>query len=253
MQKNALVLENCKRCRTPKDELEYTEKHKLYAEPIAQYKRHPLERTITDVTEHQARPEGLYLPNPPPATREANTKVVNEENTAQTATQYGVRDENEIRLVMVGKTGSGKSATGNTIMGQDGHFISKLSGGSVTSECKRGECTKSGRKIVLVDTPGLFDTQVPYERLSREIIRCVNMSTPGPNAFLLVIQISRFTDEEIETFNRLFDLFGDGMGNFAIILFTKLDDLEGEETTIDTYIEDGPKPLKELIKRCQGR
>lgn len=58
------------------------------------------------------------------------------------------------------------------------------------------------------------------------------MLTPGPQAFLFVIQIARITNDEIETGNRLFDLFGDGMGTFAIITFTKLDDLEREKTPL---------------------
>lgn len=163
------------------------------------------------------------------------------------------RKEKEIRFVIYGRNGSGKSATCNTIMSRGIYFKSKLSGGSVTRQCQRGECIQAGRKLVLVDTPELFDTELPVEQLSKEIIRCVNMSTPGPHAFLLVIQVSRFTEEETESFNRIFDFFGDEMAKFAIITFTRLDDLEREQITIEQFIEMAPQRLKDFIKRCHGR
>lgn len=128
-----------------------------------------------------------------------------------------------------------------------------MAGASVTRECKRGECNHAERKIVVVDTPGFFDTQVPSEQTSKEMIRCVNMSTPGPHVFLIVIQISRFTKEVIETFNRIFDLFGDGIGKFAIITLTRLDDLAREKVTIKEYIETAPQKLRDFLSRCQGR
>lgn len=79
------------------------------------------------------------------------------------------------------------------------------------------------------------------------------MSLPGPHVFLLVVAAARFTNEEIETLNHLFDLFGSEMGNFAIITFTRLDELENQHTTIEAYIESSPKILKEFLKRCKNQ
>lgn len=159
--------------------------------------------------------------------------------------------DEELRVVVIGKTGVGKSATCNMIMGKD-IFKSSNSMNSVTQKTQFERAEIYDRKLLLIDTPGIFDNKSNTNETELEIKKCIGIAAPGLHAILFVIELNRFTDEDGKTIETFLRYFGKtDLEQHVIMVFTHGDRLEG--IGLDQFLEDAPPDLKKLLNNCKKR
>uniref|UniRef100_A0A8C2Y932 AIG1-type G domain-containing protein n=1 Tax=Coturnix japonica TaxID=93934 RepID=A0A8C2Y932_COTJA len=155
----------------------------------------------------------------------------------------------ELRVVLLGRSGAGRSATGNTLLCQE-LFESRLASQPVTTTCAKGRRDWGEWSVVVMDTPAIVGGS--HARCCREIARCALLSAPGPHALLLVTQLGRFTQEDEAAVQQVWRLFGSGAAGRTVVVFTRGDELRGG--SLLRYVQDtGTYALQKLLRDCGQR
>ncbi|XP_030635227.1 GTPase IMAP family member 7-like [Chanos chanos] len=159
-------------------------------------------------------------------------------------------EEKGLRLVLLGKTGDGRSGAGNTIL-NDKVFPTKSSPNSVTQQCTSKSGTIHERPVKVIDTPGFFDTDGKDDELRYELVKCITECAPGVHAFLIVLKVGRYTEQEKEVVKKITETFGEDALRYSVVLFTHGDQLSDGQT-IEDFVKE-TKALQELVDKCGGR
>ena len=161
--------------------------------------------------------------------------------------------DQEYRIVLLGRTGVGKSATGNAIFGE-AVFPSCTGTQSQTSATFMHKKTVQGQPLLVVDTPGLFDTSKPNDVTKKEILKLLAVTAPGPHAIILVIPIHmRYTEEMRSASDYFKQIFGMEAQSHCMVIFTGADNLEADGMTFENYISAAPVSLTKLLAEMRLR
>ena len=146
----------------------------------------------------------------------------------------------------------GKSSFGNTILGRK-EFKARKAAKSITTKCGVSDRIFDSKRLVVVDTPGFFDTELSPEIIIPQICSSHQSAAPGPDVFLVVLTFDRFTPQEEAAAKWISEVFDERALDYCIIVFTGLDSLKRDEITVEEFLEDAPAFLQNLIQKCNGR
>ncbi|XP_067296572.1 uncharacterized protein [Pseudorasbora parva] len=161
----------------------------------------------------------------------------------------GASVSSDRNIVLLGKTGDGKSSAGNTILRKT-CFTPDASPNSITDTSVRGKSKVYGQKITVIDTPGVLDTGRDDESIRSEIIRSIINCAAGLDAFVIVLKVERFTRQAEEVVDKISQICGEDIFQHAVVLFTHGEELEGQ--TIEEFVQQNQK-LQEFVDQCGGR
>ncbi|XP_059160382.1 uncharacterized protein LOC131943975 [Physella acuta] len=170
----------------------------------------------------------------------------------------------DIQLIVVGKSGHGKSTTANRILRKE-VFTTGSGFTSITNDSKIESSLVDNRFLTCVDTPGVFDSQLGddstiYSAMIEAIGKGISRCSKGFHAIIIIISYNtRITQEEIKCIEMLLSFFGkDALKSHGIIVMTYGDNFKTDEKNtnlsfIDWLSSQENKYAQDLLQQFNNR
>lgn len=104
----------------------------------------------------------------------------------------------------------------------------------------------------VIDTPDIFDDDIKSQTRKKHVEACKRLCQSGESVYLLVMQVSRFTDCERDILKKLEDAFS-GSHDRTVLLFTRGEDLRRDGMDFHKFLSCCQPDLRRIIDRCGDR
>ncbi|XP_053705688.1 GTPase IMAP family member 1-like isoform X1 [Synchiropus splendidus] len=170
-------------------------------------------------------------------------------NTLTGSTEAASHSKPDLRLILVGPAGGGRTSVANTLLGSR---MPHTAGTMVESTRRR--TVVAGSEVTVIDTPDLLSPALGTPEKIREALRSIQLSSPGPNAVLLVMRApganGGMDHDAAQAVKTILQLYDEDIVNYIIPVLTHADCLDH---TLEDLLDRDTAGLRRAVSLCGQR